>query len=52
MSKYNLQNPGQYKIAGRERPNTVASERMRATRSKPLRNSTKQGRKGKPAKQR
>ena len=52
MSKYNLVNPGQYKVAGRERPNTVAEERMKATRSNTLRKSAKQSRKGKPAKQR
>ena len=29
MSKYNNVNPGQYKVAGRERPNTVAEVRQR-----------------------
>lgn len=33
MSKYNNVNPGQYKVSGRERPNTVAEERMKVTRA-------------------
>lgn len=38
MSKHNNVNPGQYKVGGRERPNTVAEERLKAVRPEPLRN--------------
>ena len=52
MSKRNNVNPGQYKVSGRERPNTVAEERLKATRTEMLRNSRKQNPQNKPPKQR
>jgi hypothetical protein len=39
MSKHNNVNPGQYKVGGRERANTVAEDRMKAVRNENLRNS-------------
>ena len=33
MSKKNNVNPGQYKVAGRERTDDLAKERMKATRA-------------------
>lgn len=36
MSKYNNVNPGQYKTAGRERPNTIAETRLKT--EKPIKN--------------
>lgn len=33
MSKKNNVNPGHYKVAGRERPDDLAKERMKATRA-------------------
>ena len=30
MSKYNNVNPGQYKVAGRERPDTIANARLKS----------------------
>ena len=32
MSKNNNVNPGQYKVAGREKPDDIARERMKTTR--------------------
>jgi hypothetical protein len=52
MSKRNNVNPGQYKVSGRERPNTIAEERLKATKSEALRKSTKPNPKNKPSKQR
>ena len=34
MSKNINVNPGQYKVAGRERPDTIAQERMKAAKPK------------------
>jgi hypothetical protein len=34
MSKHNTVNPGQYKIAGRERPDTLARERQKTIKRK------------------
>lgn len=34
MSKYNNVNPGQYKVAGRERPDTLAQERLKNSKVK------------------
>jgi hypothetical protein len=51
MSKNNNVNPGQYKVAGRERPDTLAQERIKggkektaasSQRPKPRRNTRKQ----------
>jgi hypothetical protein len=39
MSKYNNVNPGQYKLAGRERPDDIARERMKGSRSEAARGS-------------
>lgn len=52
MSKYNNVNPGQYKVAGRERPDDLARERLkgsksdvvRAKRKKPLAKAPKTAR--------
>jgi len=33
MSKANNVNPGQYKVAGRERPDTLAQERMKEAKA-------------------
>jgi hypothetical protein len=33
MSKYNNVNPGQYKVGGRERPDDLARERLKASQS-------------------
>ena len=52
MSKYNLVNPGQYKVAGRERPNTIAEERLKAARSDSNATSRKQKNRRKSAKKR
>ena len=51
MSKYNNVNPGQYKTAGRERPNKAAEARLKTTRDK-LTNSSERQPKRKGAKQR
>ena len=34
MSKYNNVNPGQYKVAGRERPDVLAQERLKTVKPK------------------
>ena len=34
MSKYNNVNPGQYKTAGRERPDTLADARLKVAKPK------------------
>ena len=34
MSKYNNVNPGQYKVGGRERPDTMAQARLKASEKK------------------
>ena len=44
MSKYNNVNPGQYKTAGRERPNTIAETRFKTEKS-PKNRAEKAGRK-------
>ena len=33
MSKHNNVNPGQYKVGGREKPDTLARERLKGGRS-------------------
>jgi hypothetical protein len=40
MSKSNNVNPGQYKVAGRERPDTLAQERMKESKA-PVRSSSR-----------
>ena len=37
MSKKSNVNPGQYKVAGRERPDEIAKERMKASRQETVR---------------
>lgn len=41
MSKYNNVNPGQYKAAGRERPNKVADVRQKQTHAELVKNLKK-----------
>ena len=40
MSKSNNVNPGQYKVAGREKPDTIARERMKHRGNEKVSNST------------
>jgi hypothetical protein len=39
MSKRNNVNPGQYKVGGREKPDTLAQERQKQTKLTPARSA-------------
>jgi hypothetical protein len=48
MSKNNNVNPGQYKVAGREKPDTLASERMKHRGSEKATNASRKPKAPKP----
>ena len=48
MSKNINVNPGQYKVGGREKPDTIARERMKHRGNEKVSNSSRQAKTSKP----
>ncbi len=48
MSKNNNVNPGQYKVGGREKPDTIARERMKHRGNEKVSNASRKGQASKP----